>query len=142
MSQDELAANLPSLHQKLAVLVLVVLGVSWIVRQVRYQRVREEHALLWFLGLAALTVVIFVDPLLLALTAALGIDVPASALLLLALFFLFIVSVWLTSVASLQKQQIAQLLIAVSILRSKLAESQDPADPEETDREPSGPALR
>ena len=123
MNVDEIGANMPPLHQKLAALFLALVGVFWIVRMVRYHRIREEHALLWFLGLTALIVVIWVDPLLLALTALLGIDVPASALSLLALFFLFIVSVWLTSVVSAQKQQIAQLFISVSILRSKLEES-------------------
>lgn len=121
MMIDEIRSNLPPLHQKLAALALALLALFWIVRQVRYHRIREEHALLWFLGLITLLIVIWVDPLLSAITAVMGIEVPASAMILLVIFFLFIAAVWLTSVVSSQKQQIAQLFISVSLLKAKLA---------------------
>jgi len=87
---------------------------------VREYKIREEHALLWFLGLGGAVVVVWVDPLLAALTGALGVDVPASALLLLALFFLFVIAVRLTSEVFLHKAQINQLYILTSVLREQI----------------------
>ena len=87
MNIADVAHYLPPFRQKITLLVLVVIAVYWLVRTVRLHRLREEHALLWFLGLGAAVVVVWCDPLLLRLTALLGVSVPASALLLLALFF-------------------------------------------------------
>lgn len=120
---DQLVSYLPSTHQKLAVMILAVLGSLWIIRMVRYHRFREEHALLWFLGLAAVTLVIWVDPLLYGVTRAMGIEIPASAMILLVIFFLSIMAIWLTSVVSRQEEEIAQLVMAVSIVKAKLAEA-------------------
>jgi hypothetical protein len=119
MNIADVARYLPPFRQKITLLVLVVIAVYWLVRTVRLHRLREEHALLWFLGLGAAVVVVWCDPLLLGLTALLGVSVPASALLLLALFFMFLMLVWLTTVVSWQKQAIAKLIIAVSILQAQ-----------------------
>ena len=119
MTVAEVTHYLPPIRQKLTLLLLVVIAVYWLVRMVRRHRLREEHALLWFLGLGAALVVVWCDPLLLRLTALLGVGVPASALLLLALFFQFLMLVWLTTVVSSQKQAIAKLIIAVSILQAQ-----------------------
>ena len=104
---------------------MVVSGHLFSVEEER-ARIREEHALLWFLGIGAGIVTVCYDPLLVALTSLMGVDIPASALLLLALFFLFIVCVWLTSKVSSQQQQIARLIIGTSILQSRLATEQRP----------------
>jgi hypothetical protein len=119
MNVAEVAQYLPPFRQKIMLLVLVVLAVYWLVRMVRLHRLREEHALLWWLGIGAAVVVVWCDPLLLRLTALLGVSVPASALLLLALFFQFLMLVWLTTVVSSQKQTIAKLIIAVSLLKAQ-----------------------
>jgi hypothetical protein len=119
MNVAEVAQYLPPFRQKITLLVLVVLAVYWLVRMVRLHRLREEHALLWWLGLGAAVAVVWCDPLLLRLTALLGVGVPASALLLLALFFQFLMLVWLTTVVSSQKQTIAKLIIAVSLLKAQ-----------------------
>ena len=116
---NEIAAYLPPLHQKLAVIVLTLSAALWIVRLVRMRQMREEHALLWFLGLAGGGVVIWSDGALILITRALGVEVPASALLLLTLFFLFIVTVKLTTEVSRQKEQIVKLVIAVSLLQER-----------------------
>lgn len=122
MEMSAIQANLPPLHQKLVVMALAIAGATWIFYLVRIRKVREEHALLWFLGLGAGAIVVWCDPVLVGLTRVLGIDVPASALLLLTLFFLFIVAVRLTSEVSLQKAQLAKLSILVSIMRAQLQE--------------------
>jgi hypothetical protein len=119
MNVADVAQYLPPFRQKITLLVLVVLAVYWLVRMVRLHRLREEHALLWWLGLGAAVVVVWCDPLLLRLTALLGVAVPASALLLLALFFQFLMLVWLTTVVSSQKQTIAKLIITVSLLKAQ-----------------------
>jgi hypothetical protein len=116
---SQLVSNLPTLRQKIGVLGLAIIGAAWIFHLARVRRVREEHALLWFLGLGAGAVVVWVDPVLLGVSRALGVDVPASALLLLAIFFLFVVAVRLTSEVSSQKDQIAKLTILVSIMRAE-----------------------
>lgn len=113
---------LPPLHQKLAVLVLAVLGALWLVRMMRRHRLREEHALLWLLGLVAGVVVIWCEPLLIAVTRLLGVKVPASALMLTAIFFLLGVTAWLTTLVSVQKRQITALIISVSILQARVEE--------------------
>lgn len=113
---------LPPLHQKLAVLVLAVLGALWLVRMMRRHRLREEHALLWLLGLVAGVVVIWCEPLLIAVTRLLGVKVPASALMLTAIFFLLGVTAWLTTLVSVQKRQITDLIISVSILQARVEE--------------------
>ena len=100
--------------------MLAILGVLWIVRMVRHHRIREEHALVWFAGLAGAVAVVWCDPLLVFVTAALGVKVPASALMLLALFFLFAACVWLTTVVSEQKRQINELVITVSLLKERV----------------------
>jgi hypothetical protein len=126
MNNEEIIANLPPLHQKLAVLVIGLIGVLWIMRMVHYRKIREEHALLWFLGIGAGIVTVCYDPLLIGLTSVMGVDVPASSLLLLTLFFLFIVCVWLTSKVSSQQQQIAKLIIGISILQSRVTPQTPP----------------
>lgn len=120
MNLSEIQSNLPPISQKLGVLVLALIGCAWIVRLVRTRTMREEHALLWFAGLGVGVLFVWVDPLLTLVTFALGIDVPASTLLLLTLFFLFLVCVWLTTAVSRYKEQMAALTITVSILRSRL----------------------
>jgi hypothetical protein len=120
MDPSRIQPNLPPFHQKMAVVVLAVAWAIWIFRLVRARRVREEHALLWFLGLGASALVVWCDRVLVAVSGILGIDVPASALLLLALLFLFIVAVRLTSEVSSQKAQVAKLTVLVSILRARL----------------------
>ena len=116
----EIAANLPPLHQKLAVTVLGIVAVYWVVRQVRHNRFHESHALPWFLGIGAGLLIVWCDPLLVMVTSFMGVEVPASALLLLSLFFLFLVCAWLTSMVSGQQRTIAKLVIEISILKSKL----------------------
>ena len=115
---------LPPLHQKIAVLVLALLGALWLVRMMRHHRLREEHALLWILGLVAGVVVIWCEPLLVGITRLLGVQVPASALMLIAIFFLLGVAAWLTTVVSAQKRQITDLVISVSILQARMMESE------------------
>jgi hypothetical protein len=122
MIPNEVYANLPPIHQKLAVLALALLGALWIANMVRKHRFKEEHALIWFLGLAAAAILVWCDPLLAGLTVAVGADVPASAMLLATVFFLFIVAVWLTSELSRQKEELARLVIHLSILKEKMGE--------------------
>lgn len=124
MNRMEVVSNLPPLHQKLAVTVLGILAAYWVVRQVRRNLFQESHALPWFLGIGAAMAVVWCDPLLVAVTSFMGVEVPASALLLLALFFLFLVCAWLTSMVSAQQRTIAKLVIEISILKSKM---EDPA---------------
>ena len=123
---------LPPIHQKMAVLVLGLLGALWIVWMVRNFRIREEHALLWFLCIGTGIIVVWIDPLLVAITRALGVEVPASSLLLLALFALFILCAWLTSVVSTHQREIARLTIAISILKSNLEVRPDLASENES----------
>lgn len=124
MDYSEIESNLPPIEQKIAILVLAIVALVWIVRLVGIRAMREEHALLWFIGLASGVVVIWVDPILGVITYVLHINMPASALILLALFFLFLICVWLTTSASRQKEQLAQLTITISILKSQLLRSQ------------------
>jgi hypothetical protein len=123
VNRMEVVSNLPPLHQKLAVTVLGLLAAYWVVRQVRRNRFNESHALPWFLGIGAGLVVVWCDPLLVMVTSFMGVDVPASALLLLSLFFLFLVCAWLTSMVSSQQRTIAKLVIEISILKSKREDS-------------------
>lgn len=120
MDYSEIESYLPPIEQKIAILLLAMVALVWIVRLVRIRVMREEHALLWLIGLAMGVVVVWVDPILAGITYVLGIDVPASALVLLALLFLFLICVWLTTSASRQKEQLAQLTITISILRAQL----------------------
>ncbi len=117
---EELHALLPTLQQQLATLALTTGGAVFIIWLVWHRRLREEHALLWFLGLVAGTVVVWFDPLLALITTALGIDLPAHALILIVLFFLLAMCVWLSSSASRNKQRFETLVIQVSILRSQI----------------------
>jgi hypothetical protein len=122
MIPNEVYANLPPIHQKLALLALALLGALWIANMVRKHKFKEEHALIWFMGLAAAAILVWCDPLLAGLTVLVGAGVPASALLLATVFFLFIVAVWLTSELSRQKEELARLVIHLSILKAKLTE--------------------
>jgi hypothetical protein len=121
MDGADLLSQLPPLKQKVAVLALALFGSMWIFHLVRVRKVREEHALLWFLGLAAGAIVVWVDPLLVFVSGMLGVDVPASALLLLAIFFLFVIAVRLTAEVSSQKAEIAKLTVMVSIMRAEMS---------------------
>jgi hypothetical protein len=119
MNPNDAYANLPPLHQKLAVLALALLAILWIINMVRKHQFKEEHALIWFLGLAGGVVLVWYDRLLVAVTAAVGAGVPASALMLSALFFLFIVTARLTSEVSRQKEEIARLVVHLSVLKEQ-----------------------
>lgn len=116
---------LPPLHQKVAVLALALLAALCLINMVRKRSLREEHALIWFLGLAGGVALVWFDRLLLMLMFLLGARVPASALLLATLFFLFIAVVRLASEVSRQKEQIARLVIHTSILRDYARESEE-----------------
>src|SRR5688572_9264961 len=122
MIPNEVYANLPPIHQKVAVLMLAILGALWIGNMVRKHRFKEEHALIWFLGLASAAVLVWCDPLLAGLTVLVGADVPASALMLATVFFLFVVAVYLTSEVSRQKEEIARLVIHLSVMKAKMGE--------------------
>lgn len=121
MDYQAIESQLPPIEQKIAILLLSILALAWIVQLVRIRVLREEHALLWFIGLAIGTLVVWVDPMLAGITYVLGIDIPASALILLTLVFLLFICVWLTTSASRQKEQLAQLTITISILRFQMA---------------------
>jgi hypothetical protein len=133
MNRLEIVANLPSLHQKLAVSLLGLIAICWIARKVRYRHVHEAHALLWFLGIGAGLFIVWCDPVLVMITAAMGVGMPASSLLLLALFFLFLVCVWLTSAVSSQQRRIAKQSIELSILRARMDKAAPPAAEEDHD---------
>jgi hypothetical protein len=120
MTETELQTFLPTAHQKIAALILAVAAVFWIVQLMRSHRLREEHALLWLIPIVGMALVITFNPILLAVSFLIGTKVPASALLLLTIFFLFIICVWLTSILSIHKREIAKLMILVSILRSDI----------------------
>lgn len=122
MDRAEIIANLPPLHQKVAVTLLALGILCWMVRRVRHHRVHEGHALLWFAGIGLGLFFIWCDPLLVAVTAAMGVAIPASSLMLLAILFLLLLCIWLTSIVSMQDRRIARLIIEVSILKEKQAE--------------------
>ncbi len=125
MTDPTIQTYLPTLHQKVTAGVLALLAILWIIRLMRAHRLKEEHALLWLAALTGITVVVFFDPVLISVASLLGTKVPASALLLLTIFFLFIICVWLTSLMSVQKRQLAKLIVTVSILRSRMDELQN-----------------
>lgn len=131
MIDPAIQTYLPTLHQKMAAGVLAILGILWIIRLMRCHKLKEEHALLWLVALVGISVVVFFDPILISVASLLGTKVPASALLLLTIFFLFIVCVWLTSLVSVQKRQLSKLMITVSILRERVDEIR--RDRDETD---------
>ena len=122
MIDPTIETYLPTLHQKIAAGVLAIVGIFWIIRLMRIHKLREEHALLWLVALVGISVVVFFDPILVSVASLLGTKVPASALLPLTIFFLFIVCVWLTSLVSVQKRQLSKLMITVSILRERVDE--------------------
>ena len=117
---EEIYDLLPTLQQKLVVLLLTCSCTGFLIWMVWKRRLREEHALLWFLGLALGTLIVWNDSLLTLFAGALGIDLPAHALILVALFFLLGLSMWLSSVASRNKQGLERLVIETSILRCEL----------------------
>lgn len=120
---NQVDANyLPSLHQKIAVLVLAIVAAVWLVNMVRKRDLKEEHGLIWFLGLAGGVLLVWFDPLLTMVTVMIGATVPSSGLLLTTLFFLFIAVVRLTAEVSRQKEQIARLVIHTSVLRDRARE--------------------
>lgn len=120
MNVKDIVENLPTLHQKLAVTALGLMALYLIARQVRNNYYHERHALPWFFGIMVGIFAIWCDLFLVFVTRAIGANVPASALLLLLLFFLFLVCAWLTSLVSRQQRTIARLIITVSILKSRL----------------------
>ena len=138
MSYQEVIDLLPTFRQKLSVLGFGLGGVALVIWMVWRRRIREEHALLWFMGLVGGVVIVWCDPLLAFGSRLLGVSLPANALLLVAIFFLYCISLCLTSVASRNKRQIERLVIHVSIANAQLAELQ--ASPRE-DRAPGRGAL-
>ncbi len=124
MSYDEIITLLPTFQQKLSVLGFAIGGGALVVWMVWRRRIREEHALLWFLGLAGGVIIVWCDPLLAYGSRLLGISLPANALLLVAIFFLYFISLWLTSVASRNKRQLERLVIHVSIANAQIGELQ------------------
>lgn len=111
---------LPTMHQKMAAAVLAVLAVCYLVNLLRRGVLREEHALLWIVALVVLSVAVFFDPVLGLISMALGTVVPASALLLLGLFFLFTISIWMTCIVSNHEKRIAKMTIDLSIQKFHL----------------------
>ncbi len=122
MIYDEILTLLPTFQQKLSVLGFALGGIALVVWMVWRRRIREEHALLWFMGLIGGVVIVWCDPLLAFGSSVLGISLPANALLLVAMFFLYCICLWLTSVASRNKRQLERLIIHISIANAQIAE--------------------
>ena len=122
MNYDEIISLLPTFQQKLSVLGFGIGGVTLVVWMVWRRRIREEHALLWFLGLAGGVFIVWCDPVLAFGSRVLGNSQPANALLLVAMFFLYCITLWLTSVASRNKRHIERLIIHISIANAQIAE--------------------
>ena len=120
MNYQEIIDLLPTFRQKLSVLGFAAGGVALVLWMVWRRRIREEHALLWFMGLAGGLIIVWCDPLLAYGSQLLGISQPANALLLVAIFFLYCISLWLTSVASRNKRQLERLVIHVSIANAQI----------------------
>lgn len=121
---QEILELLPTIQQKLSVLAFGLGGIGLIAWLVWKRRMREEHALFWFIGLLAGILMVWVDPLLASFSYALGINLPANALMFVAVCFLFVLSIWLTSVASRNKRRLEKLVVHVSILNTQVRELQ------------------
>lgn len=121
---EEILQLLPTLQQKISVLAFGLAGIALIAWLVWKRRVREEHALLWFIGLAGGIALVWVDPLLAGFSYLLGVSMPANALLFVAISFLLALTIWLTSTASRSKQRIEKLVIHVSILNAQVRDLQ------------------
>jgi hypothetical protein len=122
MNDPQIELYLPTFHQKIAVTVLAGIMFLVIIRMVRLYLMKEEHALLWFLGAGGALAAIWIEPLLVLAASSLGITVPASAFTLMALFFLVVTCIWLTSCISRQNERINSLIIDLSIINSKLSD--------------------
>jgi hypothetical protein len=123
-SYQQIVELLPTIQQKLSVLAFSLGSIALIAWLVWKRRMREEHALFWFIGLLVGILMVWVDPLLASFSYALGINLPANALMFVAVLFLFALSIWLTSAASRNKQRIEKLVVHVSILNSQVQELQ------------------
>lgn len=119
---QEIVQLLPTFQQKLSVLAFGLAGVALIAWLVWKRRMREEHALFWFVGMAGGIVLVWVDPLLGGLSYLLGVNLPANALMFVAIFFLLLLGIWLTSAASRHKHRIEKLVMHVSILNTQVQE--------------------
>ena len=91
-----------------------------VVELVRRRRLTEEYSFIWIVcGTALLVLSLWRNVLDLA-AAALGVHYPPALLLLVLMFFVFIVSLYFSVVASRQRQQIEQLVEELALLDEQL----------------------
>ncbi len=115
------------------VAALVLVAVLWLIRS---RRLQERHALFWIIGAIVIAVLGISEPALNAVSDALGIAYPPSALFLIVVAFLGLALLDAVITISKQTDRIRSLAQDVALL-SEQVHAQSDADPHTTVRDPS-----
>lgn len=127
MTPDNSAVTilLPTPHQQQFAMVCSLLFLAFVVFLVRRRTIREEYALLWLATGVAVLALSLSRTLLLLLVRISGAGLASSVLLLAAIFFVFLVLMHLTAVASRQRRMIRDLAIHAALLEREIAVLRD-----------------
>lgn len=129
--------------QIFSLIVSLLLAVV-IFQLIRKKKLKEQYSLLWFLTVAVMLLLSLWEGLLYRVSSLMGIAVPSNALFLLALLFMFVMSLHYSLLVSRLTDQAKMLAQRIAILDHDLRELEgSKKSPDKTKAEPtaSGPGL-
>jgi len=107
-------------------LIISLLLAVVIFQLIRKKKLKEQYSLLWFLTVAVMLVLSLWEGLLFRVSSLMGIAVPSNALFLLALLFMFVMSLHYSLLVSRLTDQSKMLAQRIAILDHDLREMHGP----------------
>ena len=115
-------------------LVISLLLALVIFQLIRKKKLKEQYSLLWFLTVTVMLVLALWDGLLYRISSLLGIAVPSNALFMLALLFMFIMSLHYSMLVSRLTDQTKMLAQRLALVDRELRKAREArADSGDTD---------
>ncbi len=115
-------------------LVISLLLALVIFQLIRKKKLKEQYSLLWFLTVAVMLVLALWEGLLYRISSLLGIAVPSNALFMLALLFMFIMSLHYSMLVSRLTDQTKMLAQRLALVDRELRKAREArADSGDTD---------
>ncbi len=106
-----------SIHGQIIVGVVSLLVLAYVVSLTVRRELSEQWCLLWIITLGAAIVLVAAPSLLLRMTHLVGAMYPASALTMVALFFLLLLAIHASSEATVHSRRIVTLTQQLALLR-------------------------
>ena len=110
-----------SLNLKLSLILLLVIQLFLIINRVKKKKMTIKYACFWIILVLLMAIVVVFPEILFKLSEIMGFEETSNMIFLLGFFFLFYVSLIITSSISSQNEKIKTLIQEVSILKERVS---------------------